>query len=413
MDKILEASLAYRLYSRAVNSVAESASNSVTWSLIAFITVRFRYFIRFSAVAGFFTRVADGFGRQIRGSVLVERFMLIREPHTHSENSVFSRAFYWFLGISRALTHSLKLRNILEGSIFAKPLLWCSLAVALAPLAPTKVIIGLVALSYVSLFIDMTIDMKRRLKSFSINKYVWIYALIYVLATVASVSFSASIYVGAVTVLFVLFFIVLTNSIHTRVQLRGLVTAMVWIGVIVAAYGFVQFIFPEHFVGGWIDESMFEYRFRVYSRLENPNVLGEYFLLIIPFAFACLLTAKTKQGRLFYIVAAFAMLACLVLTYSRGAYLGIIVSIAVFFVLLDRRFILPGILLAAVVVFALPTTFIERLMSIGNRSDSSTSYRVFIWLGTLSMLRHYWFSGIGPGEAAFGRVYRSTPIMVS
>ena len=43
--------------------------------------------------------------------------------------------------------------------------------------------------------------------------------------------------------------------------------------------------------------------------------------------------------------------------------------------------------------------------SIGNLTDNSTSYRVYIWMGTLAMLKDYWMCGIGPGDAAFNLVY--------
>jgi len=405
MDDILKASAVYRLYTRIVNSIVDSANASAIGRFMTFIITGFRSYLKSSAIVGFFSRRADRFRGQIKGSVLIDRFLMIKQTDVYSEGSIFTRAFYWVLSVFRSLTHSIKLDKLLQSSIFAKPWLWCGITVALAPIVSTKVVIGLVALSFFSLFFNMSMDRKRNLVYFSINKYVWIYALIYILATLASVTFSDSLYVGAVTVLFVLFFIVFTNSIRTRSQLRGVVIAMIWAGAIIALYGFVQFIFPDRFSGGWVDEDMFSYRLRVYSTLQNPNVLGEYFLLIIPLAFACLLTAKSRQGRLFYIVATIAMLACLVLTYSRGAYLGIIFAIAAFLVLLDRRFILPGIILAVIIVLALPTTFIERFTSIGNTSDSSTSYRVYIWLGTIAMLRHYWFSGVGPGEGAFRQVY--------
>lgn len=405
MEDILKSSVVCRLYARIVNSITDSAKSGAIGRMIAFIITGFRSYLKSSAIVGFFSQGADRLRGQIKGSVLLDWFLLIKPSDVYSDNSVFTRAFYWVLGVFRALTHSIKLDKLLQSSIFAKPWLWCGLAIALAPIMPTKAIIGLVALSYFSLLFNLSMDRKRELVFFPINKYVWIYALVYILATVASVSFSDSLYVGAITVLFVLFFIVFTNSIRTRRQLRGVVIAMVWAGVLVALFGFVQFMFPGSFSGGWVDENMFDYRFRVYSTLQNPNVLGEYFLLIIPFAFACLLTAKSNQGRLFYIIATIAMLACLVLTYSRGSYLGIIISIAVFLVMLDRRFILPGIILAVIIVLVLPTTFIERFSSIGNTSDGSTSYRVFIWLGTIAMLRHYWFSGIGPGEWAFKQVY--------
>ena len=50
-------------------------------------------------------------------------------------------------------------------------------------------------------------------------------------------------------------------------------------------------------------------------------------------------------------------------------------------------------------------SIVQRMMSVGNMGDSSTSYRVYIWMGTLGMLKHFWLGGIGMGEAAFGEVY--------
>ena len=53
----------------------------------------------------------------------------------------------------------------------------------------------------------------------------------------------------------------------------------------------------------------------------------------------------------------------------------------------------------------LPETVISRFTSIGNLTDNSTSYRVYIWIGTLAMLKDYWLCGIGPGDGAFNMVY--------
>ena len=55
--------------------------------------------------------------------------------------------------------------------------------------------------------------------------------------------------------------------------------------------------------------------------------------------------------------------------------------------------------------FFLPETMLNRILSIGNMEDSSTSYRVYIWMGTIAMLKDYWFTGIGPGESAYNVVY--------
>ena len=55
--------------------------------------------------------------------------------------------------------------------------------------------------------------------------------------------------------------------------------------------------------------------------------------------------------------------------------------------------------------FVLPESIINRFLSIGNMGDSSTSYRVYIWMGTLAMLADYWFSGIGLGITSFNTIY--------
>lgn len=47
----------------------------------------------------------------------------------------------------------------------------------------------------------------------------------------------------------------------------------------------------------------------------------------------------------------------------------------------------------------------NRFTSIGDLKDSSTSYRVYIWMGTLAMVRDFWISGIGMGSEAFTEVY--------
>ena len=53
----------------------------------------------------------------------------------------------------------------------------------------------------------------------------------------------------------------------------------------------------------------------------------------------------------------------------------------------------------------LPETVTSRFSSIGDLKDASTSYRFYIWMGTLAMLKDYWLCGIGPGAEAFNKVY--------
>ena len=262
------------------------------------------------------------------------------------------------------------------------------------------------AAGFGSLLLAIVCDRKKELKFNSVNKFIYIYAGVYLFSIFASVDVRGSLFGGFLTVFFVLFAVVAENAFETKLQVKGLMFVMCGIGVLVSLYGFYQYMFQSKFGGVWVDTEMFEsISFRVYSTLENPNVLGEYFLLIIPFAVAGFFVSKQLILRLYYLGCGAVMMLCLILTYSRGCYIGILVAAAVFLVLLDRRFIILGVFGLLALPFVLPETIIHRFMSIGNMSDSSTSYRVYIWMGTINMLKDYWLCGIGPGQSAYNKVY--------
>lgn len=95
----------------------------------------------------------------------------------------------------------------------------------------------------------------------------------------------------------------------------------------------------------------------------------------------------------------------MVFTQSRGCWLGLILSVAVFIAFYEGRLFALAPVAIMLVPFILPEAMMHRLLSIGNMEDTSTSYRVYIWFGTYAMLKTYWLGGIGMGEGAFQKVY--------
>lgn len=317
-------------------------------------------------------------------------------------SGVFSRLHGWFSG----LFHRLGLDRLMAGSIFLNPWLFCAAAAILAPLLPTIVSIGLVGASVFSLILKLCMEPGSRITHSPINIYVALYTFILGYATLTSVALMGSLYAGLLSILFTLGFFCVTSCGFDRKAVKLLICAMSAVGVLISFYGFFQYLFPHMFHNVWTDQDMFsDINFRVYSTLENPNVLGEYFLLVIPLAVAMLFSADNNRQRLLWLGACGIMGVCLILTYSRGCYLGLLAAAAVFLVLVDKRFIAVGIVAVALCPLYLPQSVISRFTSIGDMGDSSTSYRVNIWLGTLAMLKDYWFCGVGPGIDAFNQVY--------
>jgi len=359
-----------------------------------------------SLVIRFFEGIIAWCSTQFQNSRLITGFLLNNEKEEQEKNNFFPQTVEKMGNGCRNLFFALRLNRVFHNSIFQIPYLWCLLTVVIAPIMPTMVVLLSSLAGFGSLALALLCHKGKKLHYFALNKYIYFFGAAYLFATFTSVTRSGSLFGGVLSICFLLFAVVLSNAIETRNQMRFMLFLFIGIGVLVALYGFYQFIFPDKFSGVWLDQEMFEdISFRVYSTLDNPNVLGEYFLLVIPIAFACLLNEKSWLLRLFYLGACGAMMLCLILTYSRGCYIGILVAFAVFLVLLDRRFIFLGIIGLLLLPFVLPQSILNRFLSIGNMADSSTSYRVYIWMGSIAMLKDYWLCGVGPGSAAFNLVY--------
>jgi len=323
-----------------------------------------------------------------------------------SESSVLTKAGRLLRNWLCSVLSLLRIDRLLKGSILKRTYLWCALAVTLAPILPTMAVIALAAAATGSLILKIGCDRRVKLSYAPVNKFILLFAFVYLVATFTSVTPAGSLKGGLLVTFFALFSIVFENSVTTRKQLDGVLYMLIGAGTIVGAYGCFQYVFGFAGAEAWLDSDMFSsISTRVYSTLQNPNVLSEYLLLIIPVTFAMGFTEKNKWLRALIICCALGMCLCMLVTFSRGGYLGLLIAAAVFLILIDRRFLFLGILLLMGMVIVLPDTIIERFSSIGNMGDSSTSYRVSIWFGTIEMLKDYWICGIGPGVTAFQKVY--------
>ena len=324
-----------------------------------------------------------------------------------SESSIFFRLWSWVRGLLCRLYRFLRLERLFAGSVFCRVWVWCALPVALAPVLPTMAVLGLAAVGYASLLLALVREGERPLAYSPINRYVILYAAVYLAGTFFSVNRAGSLKPGLLSVAFILFALVLYNAVTSRRQLDALIFLLVLVGTVVSFYGILQYIFRWGYQSAaWVDSDMFSgIEFRVPSTLENPNMLGQYLLLTIPLGGACLLGAKTWGRRVFYLCCCGIMCLCMILTFSRGAWLGLLFAGAVFLLFLNPRLILLAPFALVAMYFILPETVISRFTSIGDLTDNSTSYRVYIWMGVLAMLKDYWLCGIGPGDAAFNMVY--------
>lgn len=291
--------------------------------------------------------------------------------------------------------------------VFGYPIAGVFAAVFAAPFVPTMVLAALCMLVTAALVLNKLAEPDYRWKTGNVGTaFILLLAILFV-TSVLSFAPVKSLMVWAMYLVFFVFYFVVINTVNTKKQINAILKVFVISGAFVALYGVIQYVFKIDTANAWIDEEMFEEAtMRVYSTLENPNVLGEYLLLILPLAAIFMLKFKAKEWAKWVYMAIFAVCGlCLVFTQSRGCWLGFILSAVIFVTFYKGKLwcLVPFAILLLPLV--LPETMINRIMSIGDMSDSSTSYRVYIWYGTFAMLKTYWIGGIGMGEGAFDSVY--------
>lgn len=339
-------------------------------------------------------------------SMIVRAFMKESDNEATYNNTFFQKLLLKFISFLQKIAHKIKLDKAFENSIFAKPIIWLSITIFCAPFLPTMLVLLMLICTALSLILKIAITKDFKLKYFKTNVWILIFVLVVGISAMTSISLEESRNIALLMGTFILSYFVVINTIENKKQFKFILYLFIIAAVLTAVYGLYQYKYGDLYSQAWLDTDMFEdIKMRVYSTFENPNVYGEYLILAIPIIISLMWEEKGIAKKLMLLAALGITMLAMVLTFSRGCWLGAMFAIALLAVMIDRRFIILGILALMAMPFVLPETIINRFMSIGNMGDSSTSYRVYIWLGTLAMLKDYWFSGIGMGITSFNTVY--------
>ncbi len=277
----------------------------------------------------------------------------------------------------------------------------------LTPLPPSKLLAAMTVFVSFS-FILKVARGKRSIKFGLMDLMITIFTVMTLVGGLISPNAAGSLKPALIYTVFLLGYFLCANLVRTKEMLNKCLFGLMASLFGVSAFGVAQYVFG---LGAtkWHDTTLFsDIEGRVVSTFENPNVLAEYLIMLIPLAFALMLTSDRHSSRSAAFVTLCTSTLCLVFTWSRGAWLGFLFSAVIMLIMYSKKvlaLILSGIALLPFVPFVLPDSIINRFTSIGNLADTSTSYRVNIWSGVMRMLKDYWFSGIGTGYPAFAEVY--------
>jgi putative inorganic carbon (HCO3(-)) transporter len=209
---------------------------------------------------------------------------------------------------------------------------------------------------------------------------------------------------------------------HSPVWWDRIVAALLAGELLTGVVGIRQLYGNTEELARWADpNSVADGTIRLYGTLDNPNLFAGFLLPILPLAAVALLRWQSPLRRLVAASALALGVVTLVLSYSRGAWMGMVASLGVLVLLLAlrqtrnwpplwRRLLPLLLLLGGSVALVLLVSQVEplrvRVMSlVAGRDDSSNNFRINVWMAALRMIQERPWLGIGPGNTAFNLIY--------
>lgn len=291
-----------------------------------------------------------------------------------------------------------RIKNLENWTLYA--VLTEAFFLALVPtVAATAVVFGTI-----TWFLRSRIDTHYKLRSLPFDVPVAIFILLGAVSVFLSSARSFELIYNYCSLvgIYALTYLIVGQTVQTPAQVKQVAQALGASAVLVVLWGFFQFVFGVDVADvKWTDPEAFpELRKRIFSTLENPNVLAGYLDVFICLALGLLAKAPTRSQKIVLIGAIVLLASCLAMTYSRGAFLTVAVVFAVYGVLKDLRVIILFILVTGLIAYS-DTNFLTRILSTFNGFDSSEGVRVGIWVSTIAMISDHPFAGIGWGAYQF------------
>ncbi len=322
------------------------------------------------------------------------------------------------LGIASFFFHPLQLLSLLFGTgafllLFFSPELCLYTTLLLCPLFfffehPSLLLTAVLLTGALGYLLKVILG-KRTFSFEPLDLAVLLLLGLYVSATVFSRGGTASVAQALLYAALLLGYFLAANLLTTPATVNRALTALVGGGMITAIFGLLQQL-SGRAIANWLDASAYEYiSGRITAAFGNPNVLATYLILLFPFVTIGL----SKKGGAIQHIGAFltfvAFMAAIVLTWSRGAWLGALLSLAILLFAYNPATIylmIPAAAGSLLVLQRVDASFVRRLFSMGELlADSSISYRLSTWQGALTMAHDHMLGGIGVGPGAFQTVY--------
>ncbi|MFW6001014.1 MAG: O-antigen ligase family protein [Halanaerobium sp.] len=183
-----------------------------------------------------------------------------------------------------------------------------------------------------------------------------------------------------------IFFFILINEIKEKGQIRKILYLLTTSAFIASIYGLYQYFYLD------------------YSRIKSFSfslTFGNLIAVMVIFFTIYIIwgefSKKTKFLLLFLDILFFVNL---ILTKSRGAWLGFIVGLVILGFIKSKKFMIVSLIIIILLFSVLPSHYVERFkssfdISYDLENNRSNTYRIAMWITSLKILKDYSVFGLG------------------
>jgi len=195
------------------------------------------------------------------------------------------------------------------------------------------------------------------------------------------------------------FSLFLQNYCENENKVDNICKHLLWFSLFAAIFGIIEKIINVYFhFNIWAKflqlTSQPIVNNRIYSTFGNPNVAGNWFAIMIVLGiYFCINSSKTIT-KLFYEMSTFLFVIALWLTGSRGAFIGLLFGLFIFYLLnCDKK---DMWMVLIIFTFTVLVTFLPaHILKVGHNFESSFNSRFQIWNGCIEMIKIKPFTGWG------------------
>jgi putative inorganic carbon (HCO3(-)) transporter len=208
----------------------------------------------------------------------------------------------------------------------------------------------------------------------------------------------------------IMYFLLFIAARSSKLTISKLAKALLITASILSIYGIFQYFGLDPFPRDFIRESWVV----SFATFGNPNFMGSYLVLMIPFAIHMFLKEEKKVGAIVYAI----LLFCLLSTRTRGAWIGGIIALCSYFIFsflyearsksIFHRYAIITIITVVIIISFNQISgggFIDRFTSIstetvevltnGDSSEKGGAFRIFIWKRVIQLISEKPLFGYG------------------